>query len=253
MAQIAQGDLKERILRALSTVTDPELDEPITDLGFVKDLSVSEEGEVSLDLVTSTFWCSPNFVYLMLEEARDVVCRIPGIKGVRVHLEGHHDSNRINGGINSGQSFSECYASEANGDLDELNRMIRTRALRSRLHSMAAAMARSGVPPADLLGVSRSDIAAEGDSFLVTARGTAHRISDPADVQRVARYLSFLDGLRRPADGPLVIWDLDGTRPPGEELTSMLTLARASQSNFSLNAELCRALLSARLAREPPS
>src|SRR5438093_12409952 len=130
--------------------------------------------------------------------------------------------------------------------------MIRTRALRSRLHSMAAAMARSGVPPADLLGVSRSGIAAEGDSFLVTARGTAHRISDPADVQRVARYLSFLDGLRRPADGPLVVWDLDGTRPPGEELTSMLTLARASQSNFSLNAEPCRALLRARLAREPP-
>jgi len=50
-----------------------------------------------------------------------------------------------------------------------------------------------------------------------------------------------------------VIWDLDGTRPREEELTSMLTLARASQSNFSLNAELCRALLSARLAREPPS
>lgn len=252
MLETAQGDIKERILRALSTVTDPELDEPITDLGFVKDLSVSEEGEVSLDLVTSTFWCSPNFVYLMLEEARDVVARIPGITAVRVHLEGHHDANRINSGINSRQSFSECYASEAHGDLDELNRMIRTRALRSRLYSMAAAMGRSGVAAADLLDVSRSDIAAEGDSFLVTSRGVAHRISDPADVQRVARYLSFLDGLGR-ADGPLVIWDLDGTRPQEAELTSMLTLARASQSNFSLNAELCRALLSARLSREPPS
>src|SRR2546422_956806 len=189
---------------------------------------------------------------IKIGEARDVVCRIPGITGVRVQLEGHHDSNRINGGINSGRSFSKCYASEANGDLGELNRMIRTRALRSRLHSMAAAMARSGVAPTDLLGLSRSDIAADGTTFLVTSRGTTHRISDPADVQRVARYLSFLDGLNRAADGPLVIWDLDGTRPREEELTSMLTLARASQSNFSLNAELCRALLSARLAREPP-
>src|SRR5881227_1880947 len=61
MTQDAQLELKQSVLRALSTVTDPELDEPITDLGFVKDLSVSEEGEVSLDLVTSTFWCSPNF------------------------------------------------------------------------------------------------------------------------------------------------------------------------------------------------
>src|SRR2546428_1665771 len=133
MAQIAQGDLKERILRALSTVTDPELDEPITDLGFVKDLSVSEEGEVSLDLVTSTFWCSPNFVYLMLEEARDVVCRIPGITGVRVQLEGHHDSNRINGGVNSGQSFSECYASGANGHLGEVESVVSPRGPPRRL------------------------------------------------------------------------------------------------------------------------
>src|SRR5256712_12122645 len=139
MAQIAQGDLKERILRALSTVTDPELDEPITDLGFVKDLSVSEEGEVSLDLVTSTFWCSPNFVYLMLEEARDVVCRIPGITGVRVQLEGHHDSNRINGGVKSRRAFSPCYASEGNSDLGGLDPEGCTRARPSRLHSMAGA------------------------------------------------------------------------------------------------------------------
>src|SRR5438132_12894748 len=252
MAEIAQGDLKERVLRALSTVTDPELDEPITDLGFVKDLSVSKDGEVSVDLVTSTFWCSPNFVYMMLEEARDVVANLPGISEVRVRLEGHHDADRISAGITAGQSFSECYESEAAGNLEALNRMIRTRALRSRLYSMAAAMGRSGVTPAQLLGLSRSDIAAAGTTFLVTSRGTTHRISDPADVQRVARYLSFLDGLNRAADGPLVIWDLDGTRPREEELTSMLTLARASQSNFSLNAELCRALLSARLAREPP-
>src|SRR3989449_2831263 len=149
MAQIAQGDLKERILRALSTVTDPELDEPITDLGFVKDLSVSEEGEVSLDLVTSTFWCSPNFVYLMLEEARDVVCRIPGITGVRVQLEGHHDSNRINGGIHSGRSVSECYASEGNGDLGELKRPIHTRAPPRPLHPEAGPTARPRVRPTD--------------------------------------------------------------------------------------------------------
>lgn len=252
MAEIVQGDIKERILGALSTVTDPELDEPITDLGFVKDLSVSKDGQVSVELVTSTFWCSPNFVYMMLEEARDVVARIPGITAVRVQLEGHHDANRINGGINSGQSFSECYATEATGDLDELNRMIRTRALRSRLYSMAAAMGRSGVSPAELLDLSRSDIAAAGTTFLVTSRGTTHRISDPADVQRVSRYLSFLDGLGR-AGGPLAIWDLEGNRPETADFASALTVGRLAKANFSLNAELCRALLSARMGRESSS
>src|SRR5712691_13431695 len=124
MAEDAQADLKENVLRALSTVTDPELDEPITDLGFVKELTVSDDGQVSLDLVTSTFWCSPNFVYMMLEEARDVVSKLAGIHEVYVRLEGHHDSDRINDGINSRESFSECYESEAKGNLVELNRMI---------------------------------------------------------------------------------------------------------------------------------
>src|SRR2546426_7458745 len=132
MAQEAQADLKGSVLRALSTVTDPELDEPITDLGFVKELSVSDEGRVSLDLVTSTFWCSPNFVYMMLEEARDVVAKLDGITEVRVHLEGHHDSERINGGINARKAFSASYPNEGNGNPQEITRMIRTRGLRSR-------------------------------------------------------------------------------------------------------------------------
>src|SRR2546428_14125567 len=115
MAQEAQADLKGSVLRALSTVTDPELDEPITDLGFVKELSVSDEGRVSLDLVTSTFWCSPNFVYMMLEQARDVVAKLDGITEERIHLEGHHDSERINGGVNCPQSLSQCSSTEASG------------------------------------------------------------------------------------------------------------------------------------------
>ena len=251
MAQVAREDLQESVLRALSTVTDPELDEPITDLGFVKDLSVSDDGQVSLDLVTSTFWCSPNFVYMMLEEARDVVAKIPGVSEVRVHLEGHHDSDRINGGINTGKTFSECYPSEARGDLEELNRMIRTRVLRSRLYSMVSAMSRSGVEPAELLDLSRGDVVADGVTFLFTTRGRSHRVSEPADVRRVARYLDFVDKLRR-EDGPLVIWELDGTPPKAEDLGSTIALSRAAKSNFSLNAELCRALLESRLNREEP-
>ena len=232
MAQDTQVELKQSVLRALSTVTDPELDEPITELGFVKELSVSDEGRVSLDLVTSTFWCSPNFVYMMLEEARDVVSKIDG--------------------INERKSFSECYPTEAGGNLEELNRMIRTRVLRSRLSSMVAAMSRSGVTAFELLGVSRSDVAADHETFVVTSGDKLHRISDPVDAKRVARYLSFLDGLGR-ANGPLMIFDLEGRTPEPHELESMLALSRSAKSNFSLNAELCRALLESRLNREEPS
>ncbi len=252
MALDSQAILKDRVLQALSTVTDPELDEPITDLGFVKELAISEEGRVSVDLVTSTFWCSPNFVYMMLEEARDVVAKLPGVREARVHLGGHHDSARINEGINSGKSFSECYESEAKGDLAELNRMIRTRTLRSRLFSMAAAMSRAGIAPEELLHMSGRDVTPEGDTFVVRSRRVTHRISEPADARRVARYLDLLAKLGR-ADGPLVIGDLEGNVPEEREFASILALSRSAKSNFSLNAELCRALLAARLSADDPS
>jgi metal-sulfur cluster biosynthetic enzyme len=249
MAQDVQADLKANVLRALSTVTDPELDEPITDLGFVRTLEVSEDGRVSVDLVTSTFWCSPNFVYLMMEEARDVISKLPGIQEAHVTLGGHHDAPRINEGINSGKSFAECYGSEATGELGDLDRMIRTRALRSRLYSMAAALTRAGIPTEDLRDLSRSDIALDGESLVVKSRDRVFRVSQPADVQRVARYLSFLDGLGR-TTGPVVVWDLDGNPPETAELASALSLGRLAKANFGLNAELCRALLSARMGRE---
>jgi len=246
MAEDAQVDLKENVLRALSAVTDPELDEPITDLGFVKELTVSDDGRVSLDLVTSTFWCSPNFVYLMLEEARDVVSKLAGINEVRVHLDGHHDSERINKAINSGTSFADCYGAEANGNLVELNRMIRTRALRSRLHSMATTLSKHGFSPEQLLDLSQQDVTSDGDSVVVTSPRGTFAISDLEDVRRVSRYLRFRERIK-PSHGPLVVWDLDGNPPKRDGFRSALEEARLASANFSLNAELCRALLEARI------
>ena len=76
-------------------------------------------------------------------------------------------------------------------------------------------------------------------------------ITDPADVRRVARYLSFLDGLGR-TPTCLIVWDLDGNPPPEDEFVSTLIAGRLAKANFSLNAELCRALLESRLNREEP-
>ena len=65
------------ILAALGSVRDPELDEPITDLGFVTDLEVGE-GEVRVRLRLPTYFCAPNFAYLMVADARAAVESVPG-------------------------------------------------------------------------------------------------------------------------------------------------------------------------------
>ena len=51
-------DLVSEVRAALGTVVDPELDEPITDLGFVRSVSVvGADVEVHLRLPTS--FCAP--------------------------------------------------------------------------------------------------------------------------------------------------------------------------------------------------
>ncbi len=245
MTRNGEANLRERVFRTLATVTDPELDQPITDLGFVKGIAI-KDSTISVDIVTSTFWCPPNFVYMMLEDARAALSRLAGVRKVRVNLEGHHDAARINEAINSGKSFSQCYGSEANGDLVELNRIFREKALRGRLYAMATALGKRGIATGDLLGLKLEDVVPEHDSFTVKSGGTSLRVTDPEDVQRIARYLSFLNGLGI-EDGPLVIWDLAGSPPDRDEIDSFLSRSRSTMANLGLNAELCRALLSARI------
>jgi len=246
-----ETDLRQRVVSALSLVNDPELDEPITELGFVRRVSITDEGRVSVDLVTSTFWCSPNFVYMMLEDARAVLSKVPGVREVRVELAGHHDSARINEAINDGKSFSECYGSETRSDLVELNRIFREKALRSRLHAMSTALARSGLSGEDLLRLRMDDIELAGGVFTVKSHDRLFNVADSEDVGRITRYLNFLKGLGR-TEGPLVIWDLAGNPPARDEFNSFLGTSRSTRAAFSLNAELCRALLESRLNREEP-
>ena len=60
---------RAEVLDALSGVRDPELDEPLTDLGFVSDLRV--EGDVvSVRLRLPTYFCAANFAYLMVGDAK---------------------------------------------------------------------------------------------------------------------------------------------------------------------------------------
>ena len=60
---------QEGLLRALETVRDPELDEPITSLGFVASCTVSADGDAEVRLRLPTYFCAPNFAYLKIGRA----------------------------------------------------------------------------------------------------------------------------------------------------------------------------------------
>ena len=69
------------VLAALGTVYDPELDEPITTLGFVGSCVVSADGDVEVRLRLPTPQCAPNFAFLMAADAR--ARRAPAAGGAR--------------------------------------------------------------------------------------------------------------------------------------------------------------------------
>lgn len=83
---------------ALDAVLDPELDEPITDLGFVHTVDV-DGGRVTVHLRLPTSFCAPNFAYLMASDAKDVLTALPWTTEVVVMLDDHHDSDLINRGL----------------------------------------------------------------------------------------------------------------------------------------------------------
>ncbi|MGY1682359.1 iron-sulfur cluster assembly protein, partial [Geodermatophilus sp. SYSU D01176] len=72
-------DLHTEVRTALGTVVDPELDEPITDLGFVRSVAV-EGATVRVHLRLPTSFCAPNFAYLMASDAQDAVAALPGVE-----------------------------------------------------------------------------------------------------------------------------------------------------------------------------
>ena len=132
-------NLRSRVLEQLGTVYDPELDEPITTLGFVGSCVVTAEGDVSVRLRLPTPQCAPNFAFLMAADAAAAVRTVAG-GSVSVVLEDHYTGAEINAAVNRGEEFSDAFPGETTGDLRALRELFQRKALlarQSRLRSEA--------------------------------------------------------------------------------------------------------------------
>ena len=107
-------------LAALATVRDPELDEPITALGFVASCVVSCEGRAVVRLRLPTYFCAPNFAFLMVADAYDAVTGVPGVASAEVVLEDHFASDAINAGVAAQAGFVASFDGEAVAELGDL-------------------------------------------------------------------------------------------------------------------------------------
>jgi metal-sulfur cluster biosynthetic enzyme len=175
--------LRARVLEALGTVYDPELDEPITALGFVGSCVVDGD-EVSVLLRLPTPQCAPNFAFLMAADAAAAVRSVAGVGAVSVVLEDHYTGEEINGALRRGEGFDGAFPGETMGDLRALRELFQRKALlarQSRLRSGAATLGELAGPDAErcrelrrALGIDASD----GAPAFVTGDGAPVDASD---------------------------------------------------------------------------
>lgn len=226
----AGSERVSEVLGRLALVNDPELDEPVTSLGFVTGVSVSDAGAVAVGFRLPTYWCAANFAFLMADDMRRAVEALPWVSSVGVTLGDHMNAETINTAMAKHQSFQEAFAAEADGDLDGLRQVFLIKAFQRRQMVLLDQLLAAGHQPEAILRLTIAGLRALPDA-------------DPA---LVARYLE-----RRSAAGP------DGPDAPAfvDETGAAVDLAaypahrralRRVAVGVEFNGALCRGLLAAR-------
>ncbi|MET0897071.1 MAG: iron-sulfur cluster assembly protein [Mycobacterium sp.] len=224
-------------LAALSGVVDPELDEPITELGFVHSLVVSPSGNIKVHLRLPTSFCSPNFAYLMASDAKDALRTLDWARTVVVELDDHHDSDIINAGLAADAGYRGTFGHEALDSLDELRLTFHRKAHTAAMERCLTALLRAepGRTEESLGDVTLGDLPADDTTHALLRR--RRTLGLPMDTTAA------------------VLVDHTGAGYPPEAVTLALRRARSTRISIDGNAHFCRGLLRTRYedAVEPAS
>ncbi|HEX3780021.1 MAG TPA: iron-sulfur cluster assembly protein [Pseudonocardiaceae bacterium] len=142
----------------MATVRDPELDEPITTLGFVTSAVMSAAGDVQVRLRLPTYFCAPNFAFLMVADAYDAVAGLPGVRNAEVVLEDHFASDAINGGVAAQAGFAQSFDGEAVGELHQLRADFLRKAVMAGTDLVARPLLTAGLSPTELPRLTLGDL-----------------------------------------------------------------------------------------------
>lgn len=229
--------------KRLERVLDPELDESIVRLGFVRNLEWDGR-TVRVVLRLPTYWCSANFAYLMLDGVRRELGVIPEVQSVRVELEGHFADQILSEGVSAGQSFRALFPSEAEDDVEEVRRRFLVKGYLSRLLVFVRAWQGVGVSANELCTASLGDLEVGGEmAWLRTGELRRGPIREQITERYVTRRAEL--GLPMQASSPLLLLP-DGRELVAEELEQELRRLRVTVINLRASTALCEALLASR-------
>jgi metal-sulfur cluster biosynthetic enzyme len=221
----------------LGSVTDPELDEPVTELGFVTDVEIAGDGGVHIRFRLPTYWCAANFAFLMADDMRRAALSLPWVTAATVELGDHMYADAINHGMARGLAFRDAFGDEADDGLEEIRRTFTLKAFQRRQEALLR----------HLLEEGRRDPAALRALDAGALRGL------PVDAQGrrlIDRYLALRDAVFG-SGGPAFV-DTAGAAVTAEAWPAHLAGLRRVWINTEFNGALCRGLLAARFGEETP-
>ena len=232
------------IFRRLEKVLDPELDEPILELGFVQSIE-AESGHLTIELHLPTYWCAPNFSYMMAEDTRRELLTVGGIHDVTVRLKDHFAAQAIETGVNGGKSFSQAFPDEASEDLCQLSDLFFRKGYIRRQERLLQNLKNAGLSFEEIAGLRMGDLYFEDESYRI--RCNDGRVCDVGEAEVARQYFqrrSEMD-LDCSPTAPLII-DLRGREVTAEQLEKYLIRARTVRVALQANGSFCAAVLAAR-------
>jgi len=212
------------LLAALDTVRDPELDEPVTALGFVASCSISPAGDARVHLRLPTYFCAPNFAFLMVADAYDAVAALPGVRRAEVVLDEHFASDAINGGVAAHAGFARSFDGEAVGELHDLRADFLRKAVMAGTDQVCRPLLAAGTDRARLLGLTLGEVP-----------------PSPALARLRERRAEL--GLPAGDDAPLLIDPRTGDPVRPDDLRLHLGRARLTRTSLEANGSICRGML----------
>jgi metal-sulfur cluster biosynthetic enzyme len=225
--------LAAAVWAALGTVHDPELDEPITELEFVASCTVSGDGVATVHLRLPTFFCAPNFAWLMVADAHDAVAAVPGVTRAEITLDDHFVSATINEGVAARAGFVAAFPGQAQSELDELRAVFLRKAALAGQDRLARPLADTGRTPQQLAATRLGDLPPSPDLDRLRQRRAAV-------------------GLPHGPNAPLLLHP-DGAPVTVDQVPLHLRRARLTRVGIEANGHTCRDLLATRYPKEVAS
>lgn len=231
----------EQVWARLDLVMDPELDEPVTDMGFIEAVSITDltnghnASTVEVTFRLPTYWCSPNFAFLMAESIKREIEVLPWVGQAVVMLQDHMAAAEMNAAVNSGASFGSVFEDLHPGeDLSALREKFDVKAFQRRQEVVIKALVARGYTQAQLVDLRLADL-----------EGVA--LPDPEDARQKGRYLTILKAkalANAPAD--LALPTYQGVPLTVDGFSVYMGLLRSVRINMEFSGSLCRGLKASR-------